>query len=447
MLSDAKALVTKQVDQMRGEILDLVSEVVRIPSVNPNFPGVRYADHVGGETRVNRVLEQHMKAAGLETHWVEGAPERLNLAGVLRGAGGGRDLVLNGHVDTVPPVNPTEWRFGTPFSGRIEGGQLYGLGATDMKSGVVAQLKAVAAIRRAGIRLKGSVIQQAVIGEEMMEHLLGTTRVTRAGFRGDAAVVSEPSSLWEPLMVIPVSPGLYYFRLTFTGRATHVGVRSEVVRPGGKDPSIGANAVEKAIWMVQQIQKLEQDWGVAKQHPLFTPGYFTIHPGLIKGDPGYAAPFMFATSCYVEFVALYPPQERGEDIQREIETYIHHACQLDPWLREHPPGIEWLNHWPPFDVPVDSPICNVVAAAHEWASGGPPPVDVGNILNARPRFRHFAALADAAFLQAEGIPAIVYGPGSLIRAHGRDEYVEIEEVMTATRALALACLEFCGVAD
>lgn len=445
MLSEAKALVLKQVDQMRDEILDLVSEVVRIPSVNPNFPGVRYEEHVGGETRVNRVLEQHMRAAGMETHWVEGAPERQNLVGVLRGSGGGRTLVFNGHVDTVPPVNPTEWKFGTPFSGRIADGKLYGLGATDMKSGVVAQLKAVEAIRRAGIQLGGSVVQQAVIGEEMMEHLIGTSLVTRAGFRGDAAVVAEPSSLWEPLMVIPVSPGLYYFRLTFTGKATHVGVRSEVIRPGGKDPSIGSNAVEKAIWVVQMIQKLEQDWSISKRHPLFTPGYFTIHPGLIKGDPGYDAPFMFATKCYVEFCALYPPQEADEDIQREIEEYVHNACQIDPWLREHPPKIEWLNHWPPFEVSVESPICNVVADAHELASGGPSPLNAGNIMNTRPRFRHFAALADAAFLQAEGIPAIVYGPGSLTLAHSKDEYVDVDEVIVATKTLALSCLEFCGV--
>lgn len=446
MSTAARERVLATVEAMRAQILELVSELVRIPSVNPGFPGVRYEEHIGGESRVTEALAQHMESAGLQTAWVEGAPQRRNLAAVCRGAGGGRSLVLNGHIDTVPPVNPRDWKFGSPWSGKIDGDRLYGLGATDMKAGVAAQFKAVEAIGKAGIRLKGDVVQQVVIGEEMMEHELGTSRVTRAGFRGDAAIVAEPTSLWEPLSVVTVSPGLLYFRLNVSGKATHVGVRSEVVRPGGMVPAIGANAVEKALFLVQMVQKLEQDWGLSKGHPLFTPGYFTIHPGLIKGDPGYAAPFMFATGCYVEFCALYPPQEQVDDVKRELTDYIQGACQLDPWLREHPPTIEWLNHWPPFETAIDSPICGVVAQAAELAQGGPARPDPSRLLNVPPRFRHFAALADNSFLQAEGIPSVIYGPGNLTLAHGQDEYVLTEEVITATKTYALACLEFCGVA-
>lgn len=93
----------RQIDAMESEIIQTLCELVRIPSMNPKYPGLGYDEHVGGETRCNQALSATFEAAGCEIDmWAE-EPGRDNLVGTIRGAGGGRSLIMNGHVDTVPP--------------------------------------------------------------------------------------------------------------------------------------------------------------------------------------------------------------------------------------------------------------------------------------------------------------------------------------------------------
>ena len=103
------------------------------------------------------------------------------------------DPIHNGHIDVVPPGPDRDWSDGDPWSGRITNGRAWGRGASDMKAGLVAQAMAARALRDAGVRLEGDLVLQAVVGEEMMEHDLGTTACVERGYRADAAVVSEPS--------------------------------------------------------------------------------------------------------------------------------------------------------------------------------------------------------------------------------------------------------------
>ena len=104
-----------------------------------------------------------------------------------------------------------------------------------------------------------------------------------------------------------------------------------------------------------------------------------------------------------------------------------------------PPEIEWKLHWPAFSVDKDHPICNTIGQAHELAAQGTrfegPAVVQG-----------FYAVCDAVFLSAGGIPSVVYGPGSLLHAHAVDEFLDIDELMVATKAYAAAAIDWCGVA-
>src|SRR5206468_91213 len=127
---------------------------------------------------------------------VEAEALRANLVGVLEGthASGGKSLIFNGHVDVVPPGDDKNWSDGNPFSGRVENGRVYGRGACDQKGGLIGQAMAAIALRRAGVRLKGDLILESVVGEEVMDHDAGVDAVTRAGFRADAAIVSEPTA-------------------------------------------------------------------------------------------------------------------------------------------------------------------------------------------------------------------------------------------------------------
>jgi acetylornithine deacetylase/succinyl-diaminopimelate desuccinylase-like protein len=139
-------------------------------------------------------------------------------------------------------------------------------------------------------------------------------------------------------------------------------------------------------------------------------------------------------------VIWYPPQEHAKDVAREIEEHVLAGCRLDTWLREHPPAFEWLKNWPPMQIPWEHPLVQTVARAHEAATGEP-------VVAPGPEAPvNFGAASDGSFYEAEGIPALVYGPGDLEIAHCKDEYVLLDDVATAAKALAAAVLDWCGVA-
>jgi len=189
------------VDELREELVETVSEAVRIESVNPKYPGQVYEDVVGGEGEVSRFVSKVYEDFGCEVDLFAVEGGRENCVGVWRGAGSGQSLIYNGHVDVVPPGDPANWRSGSAWSGKVDDDRIWGRGSTDMKGGVLAQAFAALAIRRAGFGLKGDLILEAVVGEEVMDHECGVTATVKRGYTADAAVVSEPTllrthSLW-----------------------------------------------------------------------------------------------------------------------------------------------------------------------------------------------------------------------------------------------------------
>jgi acetylornithine deacetylase len=178
---------------MRDLLVEVLSGLVRIPSINPNYPGCVYEELVGGETAANEFLAGHYADAGLKVSWVERDKGRANLVGVAAGSGGSgaKSLALNGHVDVVPPGDLSQWTTGDPFSGQVADGRVYGRGAVDMKGGLVAALLAAAALQHAGVGLEGDLILHSVAGEETGDHDVGVNAVIEAGFGGDAAIVGE----------------------------------------------------------------------------------------------------------------------------------------------------------------------------------------------------------------------------------------------------------------
>jgi acetylornithine deacetylase len=137
--------------------------------------------------------------------------------------------------------------------------------------------------------------------------------------------------------------------------------------------------------------------------------------------------------CAIDLSMKYLPSERTEDVRREFETYLHHVCQADEWLREHPPTIEWGLHgvsFPPADTPADHPAIETLAATL---------LQVG----VEPSLRGFEAVSDIAWYAGAGIPSALCGPGGGGGAHGLDEHVTIDSLVTATQAIALFMLAWC----
>ena len=131
-------------------------------------------------------------------------PGRENCVAVLRGSGGGRSLILNGHVDVVPPQPAEQWTGADPWSGRVADGQVWGRGACDMKGGLIAAVFAIRALASSNVRRKGDLLLHAVVGEEMMEHELGTTACIERGYGGDARRRRGALAPWlAPLPFVP----------------------------------------------------------------------------------------------------------------------------------------------------------------------------------------------------------------------------------------------------
>jgi acetylornithine deacetylase len=152
-----------------------------------------------------------------------------------------------------------------------------------MKGGIAAMIKAVEAITKCNIKLKGDVIIQCVIGEETGEYEYGTTSAIRKGYTADAAIFTEPVHPPDPLAIQPTHGGLIWMRITVKGKAAHIGVRYELIRTGGKGEVIGVSAIDKASKIYNALMELENQWGQTKKHPLFPPGFFCLLPGIIKG--------------------------------------------------------------------------------------------------------------------------------------------------------------------
>ena len=408
--------------------------------MNPKYPGQVYDDVVGGEGEVGTFVAEIYRAIGCEVDLFAVEPGRENAVGVLKGQGGGRSLIYNGHTDVVPPGDPANWKSGSPFSGKIDGDRVWGRGSTDMKSGILAQAFAARALVESGVKLQGDLILEAVVGEEVMDHECGVTATVKRGYTADAAVVSEPSSPPAPLAIVPASPGLWWFSITVPGKSSHAAMRAHTFRAGGLGASVAVNAIDKGVDMFNAIRRLEDEWGQTKRHPLFPPGHFTIHPGVVAGGPkGVAVPFFISEFMTIDYCCWYHPDEDPEDVKQEITEHVMRAAQLDPWLRDNPPVLEWKLNWPAFSVDPDHPICTAVGDAHELAAAG-------TRFAGRPEVHGFAAVEDATFLNLGGVPAISYGPGDLRVAHADDEHCLIDELVTSCKTYAVLAMDWCGVA-
>lgn len=435
-MKDFGDVIDAHIEAKSANALSLLEDVIRINSVNPEFIGIRREDVIGGETRCARLIGGFLEGHGFELHEVAPDPERVNVVARARGSGGGRSLIVNGHVDTVAPFRPEQWLGGSPWTPVRRDGRIYGLGATDMAAGLVSATLAAAALAEAGISLAGDLMVQAVVGEETGSHRLGTSAVLEAGFTADAAIVAEPSSCPAPLTIAPVSVGSLSLWITVRGRASHAGNRADAIRSGRLGASAGVNAVEKLISLVNALQKLERDWGFSKRHPAFEAGQFTMMPSVFHGDVGFPSVGYMADRAQVGFIIWYAPDEEPTAIRAEVETFIGHVVALDPWLRENPPELDWRRNWPAANTSPEHPLVRLLVEQRASVLGRAPGRDT----------QGFTAVSDATWFEAKGIPAVVFGPGNLRVAHALDEYVEVAEVVAAARIMARTMLHWCGEA-
>jgi acetylornithine deacetylase len=424
--------VTSAIEANRADLVALVQDLVRIPSINPVLGGIE----PGGEADVQDRVAIELERIGATADRWDALPGRPNLVGTVKGTGGGRSLALNGHIDVVPIGNSGDWTV-DPFGGEIRDGRIYGRGAIDMKSGVAELLFVPRILRELGITLKGDLFLESVIDEETGGP--GTRETISRGYRPDFAIVLDGAT--GDMAIMPVEGGLEWLRVTVTGRSGHSALRYRSVHAGGQGEAV--NAIEKTMKILAAVNELERAWAVRKIHPLLPPGITTINPGAIAGGTGGGKDGMpnvmtststLADYCSLELSLKYLPTERPDEVRAEFEEYIRRVAATDEWLREHPPTIEWGLRgvsFPPANTPEDHPAIETLAACVE-AVGIPRKVT------------GFVAVSDIAWFGEAGIPAALFGPGNGAGAHGVDEYCEMDTLVTCSKTLALFVMAWCG---
>ena len=376
--------------------------------------------------------------------------DRPFVVGVWKGAGGGRSLLLNGHIDTVgAPGSMRDHWSSDPWQPYVKDGRLYGRGTSDMKAGVVAMLWAVKALQAAGVRLRGDVLLAMVPGEETMRYDIGSVAATRwftdQGYQIPFAIVTEPTHLEVHVR----SPGQLDFTIEITGKEIHTSMRNLALYPQRagipQGSAVGVDAIAKLARVLILLEDLERQWAMRWRHPLHGGGGFPAHEdyqglggfsinrtfvqgGTYEGSlPGYAR---------IDGILSYPSFVPAAEVQAEFERVLHAHCQLDDWLRAHPLRVKIgeVYQWPPLAGPHDTPGPQALARAYTQATGRPA------------IFTGAKFVGDASFLQRDcGLPAVYFGPGDCsMGVHGPDEYVPLAQVIDCAKTLATMLLDWCG---
>jgi succinyl-diaminopimelate desuccinylase len=393
--------VIEAVDELSGELVELLRALIRLPTVNPPGEGyeafvgdfARRLDALGYATAIHRVPEHDLDT--LAPHG-NGLP-RPSLIATL--GSGGPVVHLNGHYDVVPVGH--DWTR-DPFGGELVDGWVYGRGAADMKSGLAAQVIAAEALRRVGF--KGTIVQSAVPDEE-------TVGVRNAGMgwlveqgliQADALIITEP---FGPDGVGIGHKGAIWGEITIHGKQAH-----------GSSPRLGVNAVEAMARYLAtldqtlrpQLEERRTSYGVTPDEPRSTLSFDTIRGG--------AATNIVPDRCTVTFNRRLIPGENLDIARQELLAPldgVHHDYR-ETYSTE------------PVLVSKDEPVVQAACRAVR---------DLG----LEPRILISAGSDDQRFVvKGAGITnSVIYGPGTTGLSHVSDERISVEDLVLGTKGLAL----------
>jgi len=354
-------------------------------------------------------------------HW----RDRPLTVGVFEGSGGGRSLLVNGHIDVVSAGDRSLWT-SPPFAPEVRAGRIYGRGACDMKGGIGSALFAIEALRECGVALAGGLVFEAVPDEETCA--MGTVAAIERGYRADAGLVPEPTklNLWV------ATRGLLHGSLTVRGRSAHAEVNQPPWQEGG-----GVNAISKVMYLLGELEGLSREWAERpdRVHPLL--GTPSINPTIIRGG-SFVSNIPEQCECVLNTTYLSAnADERGYGSipRQEIVDVVAAACERDDWLAANPPSWSWYTDYPPCEIGADAPVNEAAIAA-------------GRALGVAVATEGIDTTYDGALLTLfAGTPSPAFGPGDLARAHAPDEWIGIDELVTGARAYARALANWCGTDD
>ncbi len=430
MTERPEAQICDAIAACEDDLVDLLRTLIRFDTTT----------HVAGagareEAALQAYLGERLRSAGASVDIFEPDPSliaghrmipdgftfagRPQLVARFPGAGGGRSLLLNGHVDVVD-VEPIDAWTHDPFAAVVADGAVHGRGSCDMKGGVACMVVAAEVLAALGLKLAGDLILNTVTEEESTG---AGGLVSARTLRADAAIVPEPTGLG----VWVTCRGSLLPTITVEGRAGHAGL------PAGHPEDGGAvNAIEKIAIVLEAIRALRQEWSLRPPHPYLSPA--DCVPTIVQGGEWIVS---YPASCRLECHIEYLPEQAdehgwGSSVEREFADWIRRSTASDAWLAEHPPQIEWMvGGVPPAQVATEESIVQTALAAVSAA-------------NRAPRLGGLDNWHDGATLTIEaGIPAICLGPGDIRLAHTPIESVPVTDLVACAQALAVTAYRFC----
>ncbi|EMR71538.1 putative acetylornithine deacetylase protein [Eutypa lata UCREL1] len=282
-----------------------------------------------GETAIAKFITSWLEHRSIETHWIEPIHGRPSVIGISRGSGRGKSLMFNGHVDTVT----LEGYDGDPLSGVIENGKLYGRGSADMKSGLAAAMVALARAKQ--LSLRGDVMLAAVADEE--DASIGTEQVLRAGWRADAALVSEPTN--ED--IFNSHQGFVWLEVRVHGIASH-----------GSRPDLGIDAISKAGHFLVELDRYAKTLLSGPEHPEV--GHPSVHASIIKGGEETSS---YPAKCTITLERRTVPGETPDSVRREVEELLQIVHQK---ISDFQYDVKVTFHRAPFQLPADHQFTRLV---------------------------------------------------------------------------------------
>jgi len=406
MLGDLENKALRHINP--DEVVEWTRELVRIPSV--------YRPQTG-EAEENAALwvKTRFEELGLETHWEVVEPGRPNVIGILKGPEGGKCLMFEGHTDVVTEGDASAWKH-PPFEAQVENGRIYGRGANDMKGGLVAAIAATKAILKSGVKLGGSILIGALVDEE--GRMKGVKHFVQQGWarRVNAAIICEP----EDNRLCIAQKGVMWVKVMVTGKMAH-----------GAMPLTGVNPIYRAAALLRELGDLEAD--EIRRHgkheflgqPSITP---TIIQSPVQGEPqNNVMPAQCAMTLDIRLI----PGQSPEEIESKIRAIFQRLKDQDAAFNA---DLEVIESRPPTATSRQEPIVVELHQVYrdltgkEPVYGGVPGTTDGTILFGR-----------------AGVPIVTCGPGDTLIPHHVDEYLDIDQLVEATKLYAVTAIRYLGI--
>lgn len=379
--------ISKEANKNKNEIIQLAQKLIRVPSFSGDTQGL---------SRIAAIISEEMKKMGFSVELIEAEKGLTNVIGTFRGSAGAACLLFNGHTDVVPAQSGGDWSV-DPFSAEIKEGRIYGRGACDMKGGLAAMLAAPKIAFSLFPEYRGNLILTATVDEEI-GGFRGLKFAVEQGVKADMGIVCEPSDL----KIVNVCKGLLQLRLRTKGKSAHGGV-----------PEQGVNAISKMLKILMKLENYDFE-----QTPHNVLGKPTVNIGRIGGGQ---RPNVVPDSCETEIDIRYLPGKNHLQIIDDLERLIVELRKKDPQIETE---IEIIRYRSSLEIAKDSPVIRTIMEAAQ------------GILGRHLELRGMITPGDSEYLVNAGIPSVIFGPGDEHLAHSANEWIAINDILTATEIYA-----------